>query len=102
MEALMRGSIPVLRADELDLYGIELADGHNCSAVERGLWAVAIERLAGFPESLIAGMRENVLAMRPALEYRQVAKGICRRLGLEPEPMREHASAMGTAVPSRR
>jgi hypothetical protein len=82
LEALLRGSIPVLRADELDLYGIELVDGKTCIAVGDDGWAKAIERILALPQAQITAMRRNVHAMRPALEYATVAAGICRRLGV--------------------
>jgi hypothetical protein len=83
LEAMLRGSIPVLGAGELDLYGIELADGYNCIAVRDGDWPEAIERIVTLPEHTIRHMRENILGMRPSLEYRQIARGICARLGVD-------------------
>lgn len=101
LEALLRGSIPVLGAHELDLYGIELVDGRNCIAVADDGWLAAIERITRLPESAIVTMRENVLAMRPALAYRQVARGICARLGVEGESARAASGASATPVHSR-
>ena len=99
MEAMLRGSIPVLDAGELDLYGIELADGHNCIAVRGGRWLEAIERIVALPEVAIRHMRENLLAMRAALEYRQVARGICARLGIDAGPAARRDGGRNDAAP---
>lgn len=82
IEALLRGSIPVLRADELDLYGVALVDGKTCIAVDDDGWARAVERILAMPEAQIRAMRQNVQGIRPALDYATVAAGICRRLGV--------------------
>jgi hypothetical protein len=83
IEAMLRGSIPVLSRDELDLYGLDLADGHNCIAVEPGRWAEAIERVAALSERKIKTMREAIVAMRDTvLDYPLLARDICGRLGL--------------------
>jgi hypothetical protein len=82
IEAMLRGSIPVLDAGELDLYGIDLVDGRTCIAVDRGGWAAAIDRIAAMPEAEVAAMRRQVHALRPALDYANIAAGICRRLGV--------------------
>jgi hypothetical protein len=89
IEALLRGSIPVLAEDELDLYGVELRDEYNCIAVRQGNWPAATERLVRFPEDSITRMRENVLAMQATLHYRRLAAAICRRIGLEAFAARE-------------
>jgi hypothetical protein len=102
MEAMLRGSIPVLGDGELDLYGIELVDGHNCIAVAAGRWPEAIERIVALRQDQIRAMRANLLALRPALEYRQVARGICDRLGVTAEPARSPAASMALPAHSRR
>jgi hypothetical protein len=81
-EALLRGSIPVLDANELDLYGIELVDGRNCIAVGAAGWPAAVERMVALPETEIVAMRRHVHEMRPALDYARVASGIGARLGV--------------------
>jgi hypothetical protein len=102
IEALLRGSIPVLDAAELDLYGIELADGYNCIAVPAGRWPQAIERLTGIPETAIVAMRENIRAMREvALDYRQLARAICARLGLEAVAAPAQEASFGMPVQLR-
>lgn len=84
LEALLRGSVPVLCADELGLYGIDLVDGKTCIAVGDGGWAAALDRIAALADDEIVAMRRHVLAMRASLDYTNVARGICRRLGVEP------------------
>jgi hypothetical protein len=63
IEALLRGSIPVLASNELDLYGIELADGVNCIAVRDGDWAQAVRRLESMSETEIVDIRRRIEAM---------------------------------------
>lgn len=82
LESLLRGSIPVLRADELDLYGVALVDAKTCIAVGDEGWTAAIQRILALPESQVMAMRRSVHAMRPTLDYAAVAAGICRRLGV--------------------
>lgn len=100
IEALLRGSIPVLAEDESDLYGIALKDAYNCIAVRHGNWPQSIERLVRFPEGAIATMRENILSMHGALQYRQLAHGICARLGLGEQS--EQGMSAADASPRRR
>ena len=84
IEALLRGSVPVLSEDELDLYGVELKDGENCVSVHDGRWSQAVERLAQIPESEIARMRARIDAMfNDFLNYPAMAKGIRARVGIE-------------------
>ena len=42
IEAMLRGSIPVLSSDELDLYGVELKDHENCVGVPGGQWTESL------------------------------------------------------------
>jgi hypothetical protein len=82
MEALLRGSIPVLSADELDLYGIQLEDGKNCIGVPAGRWSEAMHRIARIGEDEVIRMRGNILAMFDGqLRYEAVATGMRMRLG---------------------
>ena len=97
MEAMLRGSIPVLDAGELNLYGIDLADGNNCIAVPAGRWPEAVERIVALPEAAVRHMRENLLAMRAELEYRLIARGICARLGIDTAPVARHEGGRGAA-----
>jgi len=84
VEALLRGSIPVLNADELDLYDLGLVDGVNCIAVPQGGWAAAMERITGMDESEVVAMRRNVKAMlADRVAYPALSRDISRRLGLD-------------------
>jgi len=83
IEALLRGSIPVLAADELDLYGIPLEEGVNCVGVPRDEWARAVAELADFGEQELARMRANIHAMFARyLDYAAISQGIRVRLGI--------------------
>jgi hypothetical protein len=83
MEALLRGSIPVLHARELDLYDIGLADGVNCIAVRAGGWPEALVRLQNLDESTIVGMRRNVQTLlKDRLQYGISSKRMLARLGV--------------------
>jgi hypothetical protein len=82
VEALLRGSIPVLAREETDLYGFDLADGVNCIAVPRGQWPEAIARLTTLSEAAITRMRGNIRSMcRGALEYPAMSARISARVG---------------------
>jgi hypothetical protein len=84
IEALLRGSIPVLSKDELDLYGVELKDGQNCISVQDGRWRQTVERLAQIPEPEIARMRARIHAMfDDFLNYPAMARRIRARVGME-------------------
>jgi hypothetical protein len=83
IEALLRGSIPVISADDLDLYGIELKDGTNCIAVSDGDWPAAIQRLARMEENEIIGMRSNIYSMfDDHLNYEALSKRMRTRFGV--------------------
>ncbi|NWG74973.1 MAG: hypothetical protein HXY24_10265 [Rubrivivax sp.] len=84
LEALLRGSIPVLRADELGLYGVDLVDGRTCIAVGDGGWGAALDRIGALSEDEIVAMRRHVHAMRASLDYAVLARGMCNRLGVQP------------------
>lgn len=103
VEALLRGSIPVLAANELDLYGFVLRHGENCFAVEDGRWAEAVAELARVDERELVRMRSNIRAMFEAdLSYDAVAKRLRLRLGVidAPRPPVQLASRSGAAVAS--
>lgn len=82
IEALLRGSIPVLDEGELELYGLDLVDGRDCIAVGRAGWAAAMDRIAAIPEDEVVAMRRRIHEMRPALDYARIAAGICARVGV--------------------
>lgn len=64
IEALVRGSIPVLNEDELALYDIELNDGENCIAVSKGDWISGINRILTLSYPQLIEMRYNIMAMK--------------------------------------
>jgi hypothetical protein len=83
VEALLRGSIPVINADELDLYDLGLVDGLNAIAVPLGKWAATMERIAQMSEAEVVNMRRNIQAMLPAtVMYPALARDMSRRLGV--------------------
>lgn len=84
VEALLRGSIPVLNTHELDLYDLGLADGVNCIAVAPDGWPDAIHRITQMSDSQITAMRRNVRAMVPErVAYAALARDMARRLGVD-------------------
>jgi hypothetical protein len=84
IEALLRGSIPVLSDDELDLYGVEFKDKENCIGVQDGRWRETVERLAQMQEPEIAPMRARIHTMfDDFLNYPAMAKRIRARVGME-------------------
>lgn len=83
LEALLRGSIPVLHASELDLYGIGLEDGKNCIGVARHGWAATIERIMAFSEEEIVQMRQRIDDMfAQQLDYERASAQIRAHLGV--------------------
>lgn len=83
VEALLRGSIPVLNADELDLYDLGLVDGVNCIAVPAGGWPDAMNRIFTMDEHGIRRMRRHILTMLPQkVDYAPLARDISCRLGV--------------------
>jgi hypothetical protein len=84
LEAMLRGSIPVLNANELDLYDIGLQDGVNCVAADPDNWPSAMERLINMDENDIVGMRENIRSMIPEyLDYPASSRRMRIRLGVD-------------------
>jgi len=84
LEAMLRGSIPVLHTNELDLYDIGLHDGVNCIGVAPEQWPAAIERLNQLDESTVIAMRRNILSMlEDHLNYPASSMRMRIRLGLE-------------------
>ncbi len=83
VEALLRGSIPVLAREEIDLYGIDLVDGENCIGVPAGRWAETVRRLTEAAPAEILRMRRNAFAMfEPYLDYPALARRLRARLGV--------------------
>jgi hypothetical protein len=87
MEALLRGSIPVLSASELDLYDIGLRDGVNCIAVPRGGWRQTVQSLGQIGESKVVGMRRAIASMLgDRLDYEASSARMRMRFGLPVAP----------------
>lgn len=83
VEALLRGSIPVLHADELDLYDLGLVDGVNCIAVPSGQWPQAMERIAALPAAEVRRMRRRIRdEFLDEVGYARLSRRICARLGV--------------------
>jgi hypothetical protein len=83
VEALLRGSIPVLHTSELDLYDLGLRDGENCIAVTEDRWPDAMSRIFSMEEAEIRRMRRQVRDMLPdKVAYAALARDIARRLGV--------------------
>lgn len=83
VEALLRGSIPVLEKEELALYGIDLIDGENCIGVPAGRWAETVGLLTAFAERDIVRMRNNAFAMFDRyLAYDALAQRLRTRVGV--------------------
>jgi hypothetical protein len=84
VEALLRGSIPILHADELVLYDLGLETGKNCIAVPAGHWGEAVAAALDTDMATVAQMRAAILNMRE--QYLTVAASnhrLCRQLGVE-------------------
>jgi hypothetical protein len=83
VEALLRGSIPVLAQEELGIYGIDLVDGENCIGVPAGRWAETIRRLAAAEERDVTRIRNNAFAMFDRyLTYDTLAQRLRGRVGV--------------------
>ena len=103
IEALLRGSIPVLSSDELDLYGVQLRDSENCVAVPDGQWTEAVRRLASVGERDLVRMRHTIRTMvEVSLDYDALARCVRSRVGIDdsqPEAA-QLAARRGAAVAS--
>jgi hypothetical protein len=64
IEALVRGSIPVLHEQELELYDIHFQNRVNCVAVKNGDWLTAIKEIQAISQDVVIEMRSNILAMK--------------------------------------
>ena len=84
LEAMLRGSIPVLNSNELDLYDIGLEDGVNCITADPEQWPAAIDRLFHMDESKIVAMLRNIFSILPdRLDYPASSRQMRIRLGLD-------------------
>ena len=103
IEALLRGSIPVLSSNELDLYDIGLEDRNNCIGVPDGQWVESIRQLARIEERDLIRMRDNIRAMFDEdLSYDAMAKRLQSRVGVVDldRQLVQRARSPGAAVPS--
>jgi hypothetical protein len=83
VEAMLRGSVPILNADEAPIYELGLRDGENCLLVQGNDWAAAVERAMAIPAADLARMRTRILQMNQShLQYAPLSAAICRRLGV--------------------
>jgi hypothetical protein len=84
LEAMLRGSIPVLNSNELDLYDIDLEDGVNCITADPGGWPAAIDRLFQMDESDIIAIRNTIFSILPdKVAYPASSRQMRIRLGLD-------------------
>lgn len=84
IEALLRGSIPVLAQQEIDLYGIDLVDGENCIGVPAGRWTETVARLMETDPVEIVRMRNNAFSMFDRyLDYEVLARRLRQRIGVQ-------------------
>lgn len=83
VEALVRGSIPVLHEDELELYDMNLRDRVNCIAVKDKNWVEAVELITTMSQEDIVQMRSNILAMQHEyLSDEAFTRRLATKLGL--------------------
>ena len=60
IESLLRGSIPILNEDELDIYDLDLKDGVNCIAAASENWEATIKRCFSLTENDLIKIRRNI------------------------------------------
>jgi hypothetical protein len=97
VEALLRGCIPVLAQDQLDLYDLGLDDEVNCIGVPDGGWTGAIERIARLGEDKIVQMRRNIYTMlEDRLNYEIASEQMRSRIGIS-EPLEQPVQCSGNA-----
>jgi hypothetical protein len=83
MEALTRGSVPILEEDSLSLYDIGLRDRWNCVIVKERRWAAAVRRAAATNYAHLVEMRLNIRGMKEKYLSRAASLSrIARRLGV--------------------
>lgn len=84
IEALVRGSIPIINEDELYLYDMNLQNEVNCIAVKDGDWIAAIQKILSIKDNQLIQMRYNILAMKEKYLLPEVAaKRLRQKMGLE-------------------
>jgi hypothetical protein len=83
VEALVRGSIPILEKDELPLYELGLEPGKNCVAVPSGRWKETVAATLDTDQATAIGMRANILKMREKVLTADASnRRLCRQLGV--------------------
>jgi hypothetical protein len=84
IEALVRGSIPIINEDELYLYDMNLQNEVNCIAVKESNWIAAIQKILKLKDNQLIQMRYNILAMKEKYLLPEVAaKRLRQKMGLE-------------------
>jgi hypothetical protein len=84
MEALLRGSIPVIDKKEIELYAVELEDGVNCIAAPGDDWSSVVNRLLKMDEREIGEMRCRIRDMHQVLlDYPASSRNMRARLGID-------------------
>jgi hypothetical protein len=83
IEAMLRGSIPILNEREAPIYELKLRDGENCLLVRDDDWAAAVARALQADRADLERMRANIMSIRETrLDYPALAAGIRGRLGV--------------------
>jgi hypothetical protein len=83
VEAMLRGSIPILNEREAPIYELGLRDGENCLLVRNDDWAATAQRALAIDPAEIRRMRTRIMTVRQTrLDYPVLAAAICRRLGV--------------------
>jgi hypothetical protein len=83
VEALVRGCLPILNEDELEIYDMSLQDGINCIAVKDNDWQGTVRRAMNIDEEEIKNMRRAVKEMESNyLTDDAIARRIRERIGL--------------------
>ncbi|MDV3351379.1 exostosin family protein [Leptothoe sp. LEGE 181152] len=83
IEALVKGSIPILHEDELALYDIDLKDGVNCISVKSENWTQALDIAMGMSHSEVSLMRNKILSMQDDyLSERAFSSKLRQKMGL--------------------
>jgi len=82
IEALLRGSIPILNEAEASIYEVGLRDGVNCLLVRNDDWAGAAARALAMSQAEIVRMRQHAHGMTCSkLDYPVLSKAIALRIG---------------------
>ena len=81
VEAILRGSIPVLEIESRDIYDLGLVDGQNCLLVNSDDWPSTIRRLVHLDDSEVVRMRSRLAIMcRERMRPNMLAQSIASRV----------------------